>query len=409
MQKKSQRPAGLTLLMVMLGAVGAGPLLTYGLSATSDRIITELDIDAAQFGLIATVCFGCAALGNVVLGRFADRHGDIALMTVTFIVSALAMILVGIPGGFSILLVAAALSGLAQSFPNGVTNRILLERVPASQRISWVGIKQSGVQVSQLVASVAFPVLALWIGWRGAALAAALVPLVLMVVSWNVLRSTPLLSSAGEQDKGDKQRSGGAASSSGVKPSRARYPAIVWAFAAFGLLNGIGLQATNVYMPLFAVRELDFSLVLGGATAAVAGIVGVTARVGWARVMARGASAPILLLLLALTALAGAGAFLVAQAISSAIMLWLAVVLHGISALGVSVVMMSALLANTPASSMASVSGVVTAGMFAGFTLGPVGMGALISSSGGFQLGWIVVGIVYAACVVLALLIRRWK
>jgi hypothetical protein len=80
---------------------------------------------------------------------------------------------------------------------------------------------------------------------------------------------------------------------------------VVWALAAFGLLNGIGVQATNVYMPLFAVRELDFSLVLGGATAALAGIVGVIARVSWARRMAKGASGPHLLLALALIALAG--------------------------------------------------------------------------------------------------------
>lgn len=121
-----------------------------------------------------------------------------------------------------------------------------------------------------------------------------------------------------------------------------------------------------------------------------------------------GASAPTLLLVLALTALAGAGAFLGAGMTGWAALLWLAVILHGASALGVAVVLMSALLRSTPASSMASVSGIVTAGMFAGFTLGPVGMGALISSSGGFQLGWIAVGVVYSACTALALvLIKR--
>ena len=62
-----------------------------------------------------------------------------------------------------VLIVGAGLSGIAQSFPNGVTNRILLERVPDIKRIGWVGIEQSGVQVSQLVASLSFPVLALGI------------------------------------------------------------------------------------------------------------------------------------------------------------------------------------------------------------------------------------------------------
>lgn len=216
-----QKTPGIGLLAVLLGAVAAGPIMLYGLSATSDSIIAELGISEAHFGLLATTCFGAAAIGNATLGRLADRHSDLSLMAFIFVLAALALLLVAVPDGFWLLLVAAALSGIAQSFPNGVTNRILLERVPDTKRIGWVGIKQSGVQVSQL-----------------------------------------------------------------------RHPGMVWALALFGLINGIGVQATNVYIPLFAVREMGFSLVLGGATAALAGVIGVIARVTWARRMAKGASGP---------------------------------------------------------------------------------------------------------------------
>ena len=97
-------------------------------------------------------------------------------MTVVFVLAAAALMLVAAPAGFWMLLIAAGIAGVAQSFPNGVTNRILLERVPISKRIGWVGIKQLGVQVSQLTASLAFPLLAAVAGWRGAALLVALVP-----------------------------------------------------------------------------------------------------------------------------------------------------------------------------------------------------------------------------------------
>ena len=186
------------MLTVLLGAVGAGPLLLYGLSAVSDSIIVDLGISEAQFGLLATACFTCAAIGNATLARVADRHSDMSLMTIVFALAAAALALVAVPAGFGMLLVAAALSGIAQSFPNGVTNRILLERVPVQKRIGWVGIKQSGVQVSQLVVSVVFPLLAAAAGWRGAALAIALVPLVLMVMTWRALRAAPLLAETSE-------------------------------------------------------------------------------------------------------------------------------------------------------------------------------------------------------------------
>jgi len=420
-RKPEQKPPGIGLLTVLLGAVAAGPIMLYGLSATSDSIIAELGISEAHFGLLATTCFGAAAIGNATLGRLADRHSDLSLMAFIFVLSALALLLVAVPDGFSMLLLAAALSGIAQSFPNGVTNRILLERVPDTKRIGWVGIKQSGVQVAQLVASLAFPVLALGIGWRGAALTVAVIPLILLAMTWYSLRTTPLLTArkisndtpdeavdpnpdTAETDAPTEATPPGP----GPAPTRpARYPGMVWALALFGLINGVGVQATNVYIPLFAVREMGFSLVLGGATAALAGVIGVIARVTWARRMAKGVSGPRLLLVLALIALGGAVLFLVADAAGLALLVWVAVAFHGISALGVSVVLMAALMRAIPAASMASASGMVTAGMFFGFALGPLLMGVILGSPGGFELGWIAVGAIYLLCTLLALVLIR--
>lgn len=409
-----QKTPGIGLLTVLLGAVAAGPILLYGLSATSDSIIAELGISEARFGLLATTCFGAAAVGSATLGRLADRHSDLSLMAFIFVLSALALLLVAVPDGFWMLLIAAGLSGVAQSFPNGVTNRILLERVPTSKRIGWVGVKQSGVQVSQLVASLLFPVLALGIGWRGAALTVAIIPLILLAITWHSLRTTPLLPTAPSTVDTDTLTEAAdtvteaADSPAEPAPTRpARHPGMVWALAAFGLINGIGVQATNVYMPLFAVREMGFSLVLGGATAALAGVIGVIARVTWARRMAKGASGAHLLLTLALIALAGAVLFFVAEATGWAAFLWLAVAFHGISTLGVSVVLMAALMRVIPAASMASASGMVTAGMFFGFALGPLLMGVIVGSPGGFELGWIAVGATYLMCTLLALMLIR--
>lgn len=421
MDRQEQRAPSRGLLSVLLGAVGAGPLMPYGLSAVSDSIIIDLGISEAQFGLLATACFACAAIGNAILGRVADKHSDNSLMTVVFVLAAAALLLVAVPAGFWMLLIAAGLSGIAQSFPNGVTNRILLERVPESKRIGWVGIKQSGVQVSQLTASLAFPLLATAAGWRGAALLIALVPLLLMVLSWRSLRIAPLLTNAlsrsvdtteaAEPEVAEPEaaepKTAAAEVVDAAPVTSSRYPGMVWALAAFGLLNGIGVQATNVYMPLFSVRELDFPLVLGGVTAAVAGAIGVAARVGWARQMARGASGTRLLLILALIAVAGAATFYGAGASGWAWLLWIAAALHGTSALGVSVVLMSALMRSIPSASMASASGMVTAGMFTGFALGPVLMGLLVSSPGGFSLGWAAVGLVYLLCALLAVALIR--
>ncbi|TLK54846.1 MFS transporter [Glutamicibacter sp. V16R2B1] len=396
MHTGARRP-GLGLLAVLLSAVGIAPLLNYGLSATSDLIIRELGISEAQFGLLATVCFGFAAVGNAVFSKFSDRQPDRTLMLLIFGAAAVSMGLAALPGGYLLLLAAAALSGLAQSFPNGVTNRVLAQRVPSARRIAWTGVKQSGVQVSQLVGSVGFPLLAAWIGWHGASLVGAVAAGVLGLAAVRVLAAVPLLAHDAPPRAAEAvpvPRTAGGSTRS-----------MILALTVFGFINGMGVQATNVYLPLFAVRELDFSLVLGGLTAAAAGAIGVTARVGWGRMMSRGISAPRLLLLLAVLALAGAGAFLLAESWHCPALLWLAVALHGASALGVSVVLMAALLRAVPASLMGSASGIVSAGQFGGFTIGPLVMGMVISSAGGFTLGWLMVAGIYLCCTVLGVLL----
>lgn len=402
MQNSSRKP-GFGLLAILLSAVGIAPLLTYGLSATSDLIIRDLGITEAQFGLLATTCFAFAAVGNAAMGKFSDRSSDLKLLTLIFGITALAMGIAAIPGGFWLLLGAAALSGLAQSFPNGVTNRILAQRVPSNQRITWTGIKQSGVQVSQLVGSVGFPLLAAWIGWHGASLIGALVAAGLAVLAVRIVSTVPLLAEPAKP-------SASAANQESKLPKNTSSRFFILALTAFGFVNGAGVQATNVYLPLFAVRELDFSLVAGGLTAAVAGIIGVSARVGWGAMMSRGVSAPKLLLLLAVMASCGGVSFLLAQQLHSAPLLWLAVALHGASALGVSVVLMAALLRVIPANRMGSASGIVSAGQFAGFTVGPLMMGLLVGSPNGFSAGWIAVAGIYLCCVFLGLfLVLRHK
>lgn len=396
MHTGARRP-GLGLLAVLLSAVGIAPLLNYGLSATSDLIIRELGISEAQFGLLATVCFGFAAVGNAVFSKFSDRQPDRTLMLLIFGAAAVSMGLAALPGGYLLLLAAAALSGLAQSFPNGVTNRVLAQRVPSARRIAWTGVKQSGVQVSQLVGSVGFPLLAAWIGWHGASLVGAVAAGVLGLAAVRVLAAVPLLA----QDAPPRAAEAVPVPRTAGGSTRS----MILALTVFGFINGMGVQATNVYLPLFAVRELDFSLVLGGLTAAAAGAIGVTARVGWGRMMSRGISAPRLLLLLAVLALAGAGAFLLAESWHCPTLLWLAVALHGASALGVSVVLMAALLRAVPASLMGSASGIVSAGQFGGFTIGPLVMGMGISSAGGFTLGWLMVAGIYLCCTVLGVLL----
>ena len=380
------------LLFVLVCAMAAGPVMNYGISATSTLIMADLGISEGQFGLLAATCFASAALSSMSLGQLSDRISARSQMLIIFGGTALSLVLMAVSGNYVWLLAAVLLSGPAQAISNPTTNRIIIHAVPPGKRPGWMGIKQSGVQASQLFSSLFFPAAALLAGWRGAAIGAAVVLGLLLAYSWHRLPAEPR-NSAPKQAKRPRSERG--------------FPAAVWLLAAFALFSGAGMQATNVYLPLFAQRELGFSLLLAGATAAAAGVVGVASRVLWGRRMAEGVRASTLLLILAAGAICGAGLLLAAGETGIPGLLWAGVLFHGASVLGVNVVVMAGVLREVPKERVGAASGAVSLGMYTGFASGPLVMGLLLQFSGGFLDGWIFIGCAYLVCVLVGLAYRR--
>ena len=146
-------------------------------------------------------------------------------------------------------------------------------------------------------------------------------------------------------------------------------PGAVKAYAAAAALTGLGAQAANVYLPLYAHRELGLDVVAAGATVSVSALVGIASRVLWARVMDRpGTDGFVLLAGMALGAAASAVLLILAPLHPGlAWAVWPAAVLHGGAALAVSVVVMSAAMRAVPADRVGASTGVVTMGLYAGF------------------------------------------
>ncbi|WP_026534634.1 MFS transporter, partial [Arthrobacter sp. H14] len=229
--------------------------------------------------------------------------------------------------------------------------------------------------------------------------AAAVVVIGLGVLGW----------SRAPAESGPVRRRSGRQSAAPAPPKakHGRLPAVVWAYAAAAFATGAGIQATNVYLPLFSQRELGFSLVLAGLTAALAGVVGIASRVFWGRAMAGNRNGFSLLLILASGATAGALLLLLSAPAQQQWMLWAGTFLHGATALAVNVVVMAGVMAEVPRERAGAASGAVSLGMYVGFGLGPLIMGLLLEAFGGFQAGWTFVLVAYLVCGVLSLAARK--
>lgn len=397
-------------MLVLTATMAVGPLLTHSLSAMSPLVIADLELTEAQFGLLATTTFFVAAVTAVRTGRWADRLAARTLLVVMFGGAALAMLLTAAAPGYAVLLAAMVLSGLGQVMANPATNRLIRLHVPAGRRASWLGIKQAGVQASQLVAGLTFPALGLLLGWRTAVLVAVGAVLLLLVHGWwtvpdnhpgtPVARPSRTTSPSGTTTPFRSRAAGAAA--------RPPMPGAVKAYAAAAALTGLGAQAANVYLPLYAHRELGLDVVAAGATVSVSALVGIASRVLWARVMDRpGADGFVLLAGMASGAAASAVLLILAPLHPGlAWAVWPAAVLHGGAALAVSVVVMSAAMRAVPADRVGASTGVVTMGLYAGFCAGPLALGGLLQLTGSFAVGWGVVLVCYLACAALAVLVR---
>src|SRR5690625_717900 len=228
--------------------MGAGPLFNYGVSVSSALIIDQLGITAGQLGLIITVVFAAAAISSLWLGNLADKISARSQMLIIFGGTAVALVVAAFAPSYWLLLVAAVLAGPAQAISNPTTNRVIMRAVPMEKRTGWIGVKQSGVQASQLFSGLFFPAVALALGWTGAALGGALVCLVLWLISLKFVPSPAQLAArhSGPVTPEPPEVTVDTGQMSAVA-TQDKMPVVVYFFAGIALLSGMGMQATNVY------------------------------------------------------------------------------------------------------------------------------------------------------------------
>ncbi|WP_141276381.1 MFS transporter [Pseudonocardia hydrocarbonoxydans] len=381
------RPAPLATYLALV--MGIGPLVHYAISAMGPLVVADLGLTATEFGLLWFVSFGAAGLCTITGGKLTDRFGARILLCGVFVVAGVSLVTAGLAGAYGWLVLALALSGVAQSVSNPATNSVVAGAVPAHRRGVVLGIKQSGVQASQFAAGLALPSAALLLGWRAAVLACAAVAVVGLLVTVVGLPREP---GAGRRDRGVRSS----------VPIEVRWMTLY----AFGM--GVVTQATNVYLPLYGHQELGLSITQAGLVAAVLGGVGVVARLCWGRLSDRFTDVRLPLLVLALLAAAAMSAVLLA-ARAGQWLLWTGAGLFSISALAANVIIMVAIVRFVRREEVGHATGWVSLGLYAGFTVGPLGFGLLVDAAG-FMAAWsatAVIGLLLAVLMAALRTLRR--
>lgn len=371
------------LAAAMAVAMGAGPLIVYAISALSPFLVPAMDLTRTQYGSLATLTFAAAAVSSMRAGRAVDTTNARTVMFWLVAGAAGALLAAAVAPNYPVLVVAVVASGVVQALSNPVTNRLAAQWVPPGPRGVVMGVKQSGVQMIQAASGLFLPTLAVLAGWRGAMAIAAGACLLLGLTL--VARFVP-----GERDRNRRTST----------VTGARLPAPVWWLAGFVFLTGAAMQGANFYLPLFGYEELGLPVSTAGLLAAVVGITGIAARIGWGRAAER-LGGHVAMPALAIGGAVAVTLILLALSIHPALV-WVGAFLLGATGVAANVVVMVSVIHVVPSHAIGRASGVVALGMYLGFAAGPVSMGAVVDAAGHYSTAWAGLGAIYLVALLAA-------
>ena len=359
------------LIAALTFAMATGATGTYTVSALSPFLVADLGMNSAGVGLLVCAIYVTAASSSGVLGRRSDMIDPAWIIVIGATCSLLATLVFALTPNATVLFIFAMLAGLAMAASNPGSNGMIARRLPPGSRGYATGIKQSGATGTGLYIATVVPTLAVLVGWRWAALASVVIPVVAYV--------TVLLSRHGRVN--DLQLD--PVRDVITKPRRITW--LKW-LSAYALMLGVATGICNAFYVLYASGSLDFGVVEAGFVFAVFALVSVFARIVWAKLSERNIDTGSLFATIAAIGAASAVLCLIAPVAGNWSM-WVAAALAGASIVGWNALAMVTIMRNVPIAAVGASSARMLRSFFVGLAFGPLIFGFVVEFTG-YALGW---------------------
>jgi MFS family permease len=380
----------------MLGLVtlahGAGALTALAVAPLAPFLLDALALSRGEVGL----CLPAVYLGGVLMalpaGWLTDRLGVRRALGLGQLALGALVCAAAASGGFGALLALLAVAGFGFSVLNPATGKAIVEWFPPRERGLGMGIKQTGLTLGILSASLALPPIALAWGWRRALAVAGAVSLLAGLLVLVAYRRPAHLAPT---TRAERPRLGELA-----QFLRRRDVLVVF---GCGLLLSIVQSSILAYLTLYAHDTFGVSAVAAARVLALAQVGGTGSRLAWGWVSDHsfgGRRRPGIVVSAAIGALASA-----LFALGAALPLPLAVALALVAGAGAFgwVGLYFALVAEIGGPRHAGLlTGAATACAWSGTLVGPPVFGLLLEASGGYAASWLLLAAL-AATVALTL------
>jgi MFS family permease len=366
------------------------------LGALSSFIIDEFGMTTAQFGwLVASVPLASATLAPTS-GALADRHGGRRMILTLLTIGVGVFLGLAMAPAFYVLVAVGLLAGAMNSIGNPATNRLIASILPIGKRGLIMGIKQSGIPAGIFLAGVFFPFAAQTMGWRGALAVASVVPAAILLFVWAVLRPE------------SPNRFGTAVMGPGIEFSLTMSGPSVAALVVYSFLMGFGDVAIIAFGPLYLQEVIHWDVALAGRAIAVAGALGIGARILWSVWAERRQRLPSTLVVMACSSFCAALAFWIASATTDRLV-WVGVALFGSVSFAWNAIVYLIAISTGRTANPGGASGWVMLGFMTGNTVGPIAFGHTVDLTGSYDAGWIMVLTSFGLAVLHAVRFTRRK
>jgi cyanate permease len=230
-----------------------------------------------------------------------------------------------------------------------------------------VAVKHSGIKVAQSAAGLVLAPAAAVVGWRPA----FAVPAALSAVgaAW-VPRFIGRLETPAEDSQS----------------SSAPLPGSMWWLMAYSVLMGLSQSALATYTAIYAFEAVSFDAATAGLLTGMLGLTGVAARLGWG-VWAHALKGVRPLQAMALGSVPATAALIAAQTVGAPL-LWVAVIVLGITSSIWNLCVTIVVFRLVPSALTGQATGRVYLGFAAGMMVGPMIFGFAVDASGHYDAAW---------------------
>ncbi|MBI1734037.1 MAG: MFS transporter [Candidatus Rokubacteria bacterium] len=264
------RPGAWPALALVTAAHGAGSFAMLSVAPLAPFLVDALGLTRAQVGLFLPAAYLGGVLMALPAGWLTDWLGVRLTLALGLAVIGVMVVLAALGSSLAVLLPCLVVGGFGFSVLNPATGKAIVDWFPARRRGAAMGIKQTGLTLGGVAASLTLPPVAAAFGWHRALVVAAAVALVSGGIVALAYRHPPL-------------------PEAGTPPARPRVldamrflrrPGVLLVFAC-GFVLSVAQSSLLGYLALYAKETFVVSAVGAGQLLALSQVGGTASRLAW--------------------------------------------------------------------------------------------------------------------------------